>query len=60
MNQFSDDFIQFNDKKARKERKNLALYFAATITLYVILFFFLLFFRFAIMSSKNASDDIVA
>ncbi len=44
MNQFSDDFIQFNDKKARNEKKNLALYFAATITLYVILFFFLLFF----------------
>lgn len=45
MNAFKDEnFIQYSDKKVKKETKNLALYFTVHITLYVALFFFLLFF----------------
>ena len=43
-NQFDNDFIQYNDKKAKEEKKNLALYLSLTITLYIVLFFFALFF----------------
>jgi len=42
--QFSDDFIQYNDKKVKEEKKNLALYLSATITLYIVLIFFAIFF----------------
>ncbi|MBP3619678.1 MAG: signal peptidase I [Clostridia bacterium] len=44
MNTFNGEFIQYSDKKVKKETKNLALYFTVHITLYVLLFFFLLFF----------------
>lgn len=44
MSEFDKDFIQYSDKKVKKETKNLALFFAVHITLYVVLFFFLLFF----------------
>ena len=45
MNAFKEkNFIQYSDKKVKEETKNLTLYFIAHITLYVALFFFLLFF----------------
>ena len=44
MNDFSGNFIQYDNKKRKDETKNLALYFVVHITLYIVLFFFLLFF----------------
>ncbi len=45
MNAFKDkDFIQYSEKKVKDETKNLTLYFIVHITLYVVIFFFLLFF----------------
>ena len=44
MNRFNEEFIQYSEKKVKSEKKNLALYFAVHITLYVLLFFFLLVF----------------
>ena len=44
MGNFDNNFIQIEKDTVKKETKNLALYFVATITLYVFLFFFLFFF----------------
>ena len=43
-NKFDNDFIQYSDKKVKEENKNLALYLSLTITLYIIVFFFAVFF----------------
>lgn len=44
MNTFNEDFIQYDKKKGKKETKNLTLYFVGTITLYIALVFFGIFF----------------
>ncbi len=44
MSKFDGDFIQYSDKKVKKETKNLALYFVLHITLYIVLLFFAIFF----------------
>ena len=43
-NKFDNDFIQYSEKKVKEENKNLALYLSLTITLYIIVFFFAVFF----------------
>ena len=42
--QFNDDFIQYSKKKVKEETKNLTLYLSVTITLYIVLLFFAIFF----------------
>ena len=42
--QFSDDFIQYSDKKVKEETKHLTLYLSFSITLYIIILFFAIFF----------------
>lgn len=44
MGKFSDDFIQYSNKKVKDETKNLTLYFITHITLYIVLLFFVIFF----------------
>jgi len=44
LNTFNEDFIQYDKKKGKKETKNLTLYFLGTITLYIALIFFGIFF----------------
>lgn len=44
MAKFSDDFIQYSNKKVKDETKNLTLYFITHITLYIVLLFFVIFF----------------
>lgn len=44
MKNYSRDFIQYSDKKAKEESKNIALYLTIHITLYIILLFFFIFF----------------
>lgn len=44
MNEFDKDFIQYSDKKVKKESRNLAFYLTTRITLYILLLFFAIFF----------------
>jgi len=44
LGKFSDDFIQYSNKKVKDETKNLTLYFITHITLYIVLLFFIIFF----------------
>ena len=40
----NEDFIQYNDKKKKKETGSIAVYLTTHITLYIVLLFFLIFF----------------
>lgn len=44
MNSFDNDFIQFDKKIEKEEKKNLALFLSVNITLYILLIFFAIFF----------------